>query len=41
MMQPGEVLGVYYSVRPSFFFRDSGISGGGGRGRRKYTFTES
>lgn len=24
-----------YSVRPSFFLRDSGISGGGGRGRRK------
>ncbi|KAJ8377193.1 hypothetical protein SKAU_G00077730 [Synaphobranchus kaupii] len=33
--------GVAHSVRPSFFFSDSGILGGGGRGRWKYTYTES
>jgi len=34
------LLGSIYSF-PSFFLRDSGISGGGGRGSLKYTFTES
>lgn len=28
-------------LRPSLRFRDSGISGGGGRGRRNATLTES
>ena len=34
-------VGWYHQSRPIFFFRDSGISGGGGRGRRKNTLTES
>ncbi|KAJ8358680.1 hypothetical protein SKAU_G00152050 [Synaphobranchus kaupii] len=34
-------VGVARSVRPSFFFSDSGIWEGGGRGRWKCTYTES
>ena len=38
-----QVLGpaVFKLLQFSFLFRLSGISGGGGRGRRKNTFTES